>query len=378
MVHLPQQGSEIMTSYLPQPDTTAASPLIPSRVAVRLGRFSTAVNPSFIVGFCLLLALILLLCAVSLGIGDYPLSPLEVIKVLLGDTSSPIENLVVWKLRMPRTLSALTVGLLLGIAGALTQSVTRNPLASPDILGITSGASVAAVSVIVLAPSANFFMWLSHGGLPLAALTGGLATGAIMWVLAWRHVTDPYQLVLVGIVLTALMQATILYLISRAEITDAQAATFWLHGSLGLASWERTIPAVIVAVLIIPVLRWLGFILSAITLGAELAQGLGRRFSLEQYKLLGVAIILTSVAVSAAGPVGLIAFVGPQIALRIFRCTTPPLLTSGLIAALLLLASDVMVQLLPTELPVGLVTSLLGGLFLIYILVSLNRRKGRA
>lgn len=367
-----------MTSYQPQPDTPTTAPPIPGRAAFRLGRFSTVVNRSFIVGLCLLLVLILLLCAVSLGIGDFPLSPLAVIKVLLGDTSLPIENLVVWKLRMPRTLSALAVGLLLGIAGALTQSVTRNPLASPDILGITSGASVAAVSVIVLAPSANFFMWLSHGGLPLAALTGGLITGAIMWVLAWRHVTDPYRLVLIGIVLTALMQATILYLISRAEITDAQAATFWLHGSLGLASWERTIPAVIVAVFIIPVLRWLGFILSAISLGAELAQGLGRRFSLEQCRLLGIAIILTSVAVSAAGPVGLIAFVGPQIALRIFRCTTPPLLTSGLMAALLLLAADVTVQLLPTELPVGLVTSLLGGLFLIYILISLNRRKGRA
>lgn len=141
-----------MTSYQSQPDTTTASPPIPSLVAFRLGRFSTVVNRSFIVGLCLLLVLILLLCAVSLGIGDYPLSPLAVIKVLLGDTSSPIENLVVWKLRMPRTLSALAVGLLLGIAGALTQSVTRNPLASPDILGITSGASVAAVSVIVLAP----------------------------------------------------------------------------------------------------------------------------------------------------------------------------------------------------------------------------------
>lgn len=361
----------------PPRTTPPVTPTVPGRRAFRVGWFSTVHNPAFIAGFFLLVILIVLLFALSIGIGDYPLSIPQVIQILIGGSDSAIENLVVWRWRMPRALSALTVGLLLGIAGALTQSVTRNPLASPDILGITSGASLVAVAIIVLAPSTGILGWLAHAGLPLAALMGGLLTGIIMWALAWRRATDPYRLVLIGIILTALMQASILYLISRAEITDAQAATYWLHGSLGLATWEKTLPAVVMTLLILPLVRWLGFILLALSLGADLARGLGRRFALNQYGLLAVAIILSSVAVSAAGPIGLIAFVGPQIAVRIFRCTTPPLLTSGLVAALLLLAADVTVQLLPSELPVGLVTSCMGGLFLLYVLISLNRRKGR-
>ena len=340
---------------------------------LRLGPVSRVWRPWVAVVIGTLAVLIVLLMAAGIAIGDYPLSVPRVFSIVLAGTDAPMERLVVWKWRMPRVVTALVVGMALGIAGALTQSVARNALASPDILGVTSGASAFAVAAIVLGKSDTVFAWLAGVGLSLAALFGGLFAGAIMWLLAWRRTTDPLRLVLFGIILSALFQACLYFLISRADISDAGQATFWLHGSLNSPNWDRLRPAALVLVVSVLLLGWLGFLILAHSLGPTLAQALGQGMGRAQWSMLGVAIVLSAMSVSVAGPIQFIAFVGPQIALRLLRSSTPPLFTSALVGAALLLAADIVVQLLPHELPVGVVTSATGGVFLVYLLVRQNR-----
>ncbi|WP_341860344.1 FecCD family ABC transporter permease [Corynebacterium ciconiae] len=305
---------------------------------------------------------IMVLAGLSVSIvGDYRLNILSV----LAGHGSRAEQLVVYQWRLPRTATAIVVGIALGLSGALTQSVTRNPLASPDILGITSGASAAAVTVLTLGAAT----W----SLPLAALVGACVTALAIWALAFRRSLDPYRLVLCGIIVTALLQSYINFLMIRADIRDATSAQFWLTGSLNAAHWGRALPLCVVIIALLPLIGWMAHQLKATSLGEDSAASLGVRVNASYLTFLGVAVLVAALAVSAAGPIGFVAFVAPQLALRVSGVSTPPLLASALMGAALVLAADITTQtLLPTELPVGLVTSALGGLFLIYLLRKVN------
>lgn len=349
---------------------------VPARPAFRIGAVSTVWRPrQFFVTVSLIVAL-LFLAAVSLGLGDYPISPGRVAEIIVTNGGTRIEHLVVFDWRMPRTLTAILVGSALGLSGALTQSVTRNALASPDILGITTGASAAAVTVIVLGGgSSGIVGWLSDVGIPVAALLGAFLTGAVIWALAYRRGVDPFRLVLAGIVISALLSAFISFLMTRARLEDATSAQMWLAGSLNSADWSRVRPVLFVVVLLTPLFVWITFQLFASSLGPDVAKGLGQNVTLVQGLLLILSVILAAMAVAAAGPIGFVAFVSPQVARLICGRDTPPMVASGLFGALLLLTADIITQTwLPVELPVGLLTSAVGGLFLIYLLISTNRK----
>ncbi|HIW96824.1 MAG TPA: iron chelate uptake ABC transporter family permease subunit [Candidatus Corynebacterium gallistercoris] len=352
---------------------------IPGRPAFRVGAISAVWRP-WVLGVTLLLTLcVVLLTAFSIGLGDYPLSAWEVLRILVTGEGSRLERVVVLEWRLPRALTAVAVGCALGLSGALMQSVTRNPLASPDILGITTGASAAAVTVITVSGTGSALSavagWMAGVGVPVVALLGGFLTGAVIWVLAWRRSVDPFRLVLFGIIITALLQSYIHFLMVRAELKDAAAAQFWLAGSLNASNWERTLPISVIVVACAPLAGWMTYKLSASLLGPDVAMALGQKVTVAQFAFLSTAVALAAVAVAAAGPIGFIAFVAPQLAVRLCRLSSPPLIASAVMGALLLVGADTIVQsALPVELPVGLITSAIGGLFLIYLLVNKNRK----
>lgn len=354
-------------------------PVVPGLPGLRIGRISLVWRPwPFLVAAALAVALVLV-TAFSIGIGDYPLSALDVLRILFTPDSTRFERIVVVDWRLPRALTAVAVGCALGLSGALMQSVTRNPLASPDILGVTTGASAAAVTVVTVSGSGSALAtvagWMAGAGIPLAALLGGFLAGAVMWALSWRGGVDPYRLVLFGIILTALLQAYIQYLLIRAELRDAATAQFWLTGSLNASDWHRTLPIGVLVLASAPVVAWMAFQLRVSLLGPDLAAALGQRVSAAQFAFLAFAVALAAVAVAASGPIGFVAFVAPQLAVRLVRATAPPLVSSALMGGLLLVAADAVVQsALPVELPVGLLTSALGGVFLIHLLVTTNRK----
>lgn len=365
---------------------------VPGRPAFRLGALSMVWRPrQFAVSAALAVSVVLLLL-VSICLGDYPLTPIRVAEVIVSRLfdalhltglrdmivePSRIEELVVFDWRMPRSVTAIVVGAALGLSGALTQSVTRNALASPDILGITTGASAMAVTIIVLGGGASGGLvgWLSGVGIPVAALIGGLLTGLAIWLLAYQRGMDPFRLVLSGIIISALLMAYISFLMTRADLRDATTAQMWLSGSLNASNWTRAMPVILLVLIGVPVFAWISFQLMASILGPDVARSLGQNVTGVQVALLVFSVALAAVAVSAAGPIGFVAFVSPQIAQRLCGRSTPPLLASGLFGSCLLILADMATQsILPVELPVGLLTSAVGGMFLIYLLIQNNRR----
>ena len=347
---------------------------MPGGVPFRAGPISFLWRPRVVLVCVIAAALIVFLGALSIGLGDYPISVPRVLEVIFQGEGSRVERLVVLEWRMPRVATAIAVGCALGLSGALTQTVTRNALASPDILGITTGASAMAVTVIVLGSGGGFAGWLAGIGIPLAALLGAILSATVIWALAWRRQADSYRLVLVGIIITALLSSYINFLMVRAELRDASQAQFWLTGSLARSEWSTTIPIAVLVIVCAPLLAWIAYQALATTLGPDLARALGQRVNAVQVAMLALAVALAAVAVSAAGPIGFIAFVAPQVALRLCGVPSPPLAASALTGAVLLLGADIVPQaVLPVELPVGIVTSALGGIFLIYLLVQRTR-----
>ena len=346
---------------------------VPGRPAFRIGVYSTVWRPrQFFTTLTLIVAVFVLFC-VSIGVGDFPISPWRVFEIIVTGAGERIENLVVFDWRMPRTVTAIVVGAALGLSGALTQSVTRNALASPDILGITTGASAMAVTVIVLGggTATGVVGWLAGVGIPLAALGGGLLT----WLLAYQRGMDPFRLVLSGIIISALLMAYINFLMTRADLRDAATAQLWLSGSLNAADWTKAAPVMIAVLIGAPLFAWIAFQLMASILGPDIARSLGQNVTGVQIALLVFSVALAAMAVAAAGPIGFVAFVSPQIAQRLCGRSTPPLMAAALFGACLLVAADIITQtLMPVELPVGLLTSAVGGIFLIYLLVQNNRR----
>lgn len=362
-----------MTADLGSPTPSTSRPgAVPARPAVRVGRVSLVRRPLMVVTTVLLAAALVLIMCVNIGRGDFPLSIAQVLDVLLGG-GSRIERFIVMDLRLPRSLTGLLVGAALGISGAITQSISRNSLASPDILGITAGSSAAAVALIVLGGGIGGM--LATVGLPIAALIGGVLTAIAIYTLAWRKGVDGFRLILVGIAVNAMLTAVIGWLLVSADINDVSRAQVWLNGSLNGANWSTVWPVAIAVVLVGGGTVVATFTLGALRLGDDNARSLGVRLQHSQAMMLLAAVGLAAIATAAAGPIGFVALAAPQIALRILRTPGPPIIGSALTGGVLVVSSDLIARtILPVELPVGIVTSALGGPFLLYLLVRSNRK----
>ncbi|MEU5660486.1 iron chelate uptake ABC transporter family permease subunit [Streptomyces sp. NPDC047737] len=340
---------------------------------VRVGQVSFVWRP-WLVGVTLLLAgAAFLVFCLSIAVGDFPIGLSRVMATIVG-RGEQVDEFVVMDLRMPRALAGLVVGIALGVSGAITQSVARNPLASPDILGITGGAGAAAVCLVTVSGGTAAAV-LSTVGLSAAALVGGLGTGLLVYLLAWRRGIDGFRLILIGLAVSAVMEAITTWLLASADIRDVARAQAWLVGSLDNRSWDEVRLALWCTVLLMAVVACVAFQFKPMHLGDDIAAGLGVRHARVRAVLLLCAVLLAAAAVSAAGPVPFVALVAPQVAMRLARCPTPPMVASGLVGAVLLTGADLIARAaLPVTLPVGVVTAAVGGPFLVYLLVRANLR----
>ncbi len=325
------------------------------------------------------LALVVLAAAANIGRGDFPISVDEVLGVLLGGGAAS-QQFIVLELRLPRTLTGILVGAALGRSGAITQAIARNPLASPDILGVTAGASTAAVVVIVIGGSyGTVGAALAGVALPIAALVGGLVSAALVYALAWRRGIEGYRLVLVGIGILYVCTAFTSWLLVIAQVYDAARAAVWLTGSLNGRGWEHVTPIGLALGVLVPVALILAFVLGALQFGDDTARGLGVRVDRARSALILVAVGLAAVSTSSAGPILFVALVVPQICQRLVGAARPPLLTSAVYGALLVVTADLIARtVLGAELPVGVVTAILGAPYLLYLLARRNRKVSAA
>jgi len=307
---------------------------------------------------------------VALGSGDYPMGPADVLRTLGGD-GTPAEQFIVNELRLPRLVTALLVGAALALSGTIFQSLVRNPLGSPDMLGFTQGASTGALVVVVLGGSSM--------ALAGAAVVGGLCTGLLIYTLAWRRGVHGFRLILVGIGVAAILTGVNGYLLTRAPLMDAARAVLWLTGSLDGRGWANAGPLLAVTAVLAPlVLVVCGPALRMMELGDDTASALGVPVRGLRLVLLAAAVLLVSFSAAAAGPVSFLALVAPHLAKRLTGSPGPNLLPSMALGAALMVGADLLAQRAFTghQLPVGVVTGMIGGGYLVWLL-AVERRAGR-
>lgn len=335
---------------------------------VRFGALSARVRMRGMLVCAILLVLIATAAITALCLGDFVLSPGEVVSALTGGQSGIVETVVLdW--RAPRVLSALLFGAALGVSGAIFQSLTRNPLASPDIIGLSSGSYVGALIAIILL----------GGGTALTAtgsIVGGLITAALGYVLAYRNGVQGFRLIIVGIALSAMLGAVSTFLILRARLEVAMTAAVWGAGTLNQVGWAELAPAAIVIALSLAGMAALAVPMRQMELGDDAARALGVRIEPVRLSLVVVGVALTAAVTAFAGPITFIALAAPQIARRLTGAPGTALVPAALLGALMLIVSDTVAQhVLPEPLPVGIVTIIVGGGYLVWLLIHEARRR---
>lgn len=352
------------THRVASPRTAGAEDAVAAIIAGRRSRHRRHSAATIVLG-----ALLLVLFAVALMIGNtfYPLD--AVVRVILGETV-PGASFTVGELRLPRAVLAILSGFSFGIAGVCFQTLLRNPLASPDIIGISNGAGAAAVIGIVV---------LSLDGplVSLLALGGAVVTAGVIYLLSLKGGFAGTRLILIGIGVAAMLQSVISYLLSRAAAWDIQTAMQWLTGSLNNASWERAAPLALAAVVIVPLMLSQGRALGALQLGDDSASGLGVRVNTTRLLYILGAVALLAFATAATGPIAFVAFMAGPIAARITGPGANLLVPSAFVGAVLVLGGDLLGQFAFGErYPVGVITGVLGAPYLIYLLIRTNRSGG--
>ncbi|MFF7262584.1 FecCD family ABC transporter permease [Streptomyces sp. NPDC008159] len=354
-------GTPAPVSPTPPPTT--------GRITFRLPvpQVSGVVRPRLLAVCVALAAAAFLAFAVETSVGDIPLPLIDVLKALVG-TGDPATELIVHELRLPRALAGLLVGIAFGIAGALLQTVTLNPLAGPDMMGITQGAGTAVVAGIVLG-------WDGGLGTQALGLLGALTAGLLVYLLAWKRGTTGYRIVLVGIGVAWICTSATDYLMARGQRFQAQAALGWLVGNLNGRTWDQIGPLAVTTAVLVPAALLLGRQLRTLQLGDDVARGLGTRVQTVRVAVLLIAVGLVAFGTATAGPVAFVALAAPQVAQRLAGTTFPPPVTAGLTGAVMVLVSDLAARkaVPDTELPVGVVTGVLGAPVLLWLLIRANR-----
>ena len=338
-----------------------------SAVAILAGR-RTRMRRRALVSVTLGVAIVIVFF-LSLMIGSTVYSPDEVIRVILGQTV-PGASFSVGELRLPRASMGLLTGLCFGVAGVTFQTMLRNPLASPDIIGINAGASAAAVFGIVV-------LSLSDTMVSVFALVGAVATAAAIYLLSNKGGFAGTRLILIGIGVAAMLNSVITYILSRAAAWDLQTAMHWLTGSLNGATWDAVTPLALACAVLLPVLLLQHRELGVLRLGDDSAAALGVSVRRTRILLILAAVALLAFATAAAGPIAFVAFMAGPIAARLVGPGASLLLPSAFVGALLVLVADLIGQYaFGTRYPVGVVTGVLGAPYLIYLLIRTNRSGG--
>ncbi len=337
---------------------------------LRTGGLSVRVDVRASAVVVLLLVAALTASVVLIGTGDFPIPAADVVRTLLGGGDAG-QEFIVNELRLPRVLVGLLVGASLGLGGALFQAISRNPLGSPDVLGLGQGATAGALVVIVLFSG-------TARQVTAGALAGGLVTGLAIYLLAWKRGVHGYRLVLVGIGVSAIVTAVNGYLITKADLVDATRAVVWMTGSLNGRDWEQVWPLLVLCAVLVPLVLAHGRALRTLEMGDDVAYALGVRVERTRLVLMVAAVLLTAAATAAAGPVAFVALTAPQLARRLTRSPGPNLVPAMCMGAALLVVADLASQRAfgADQLPVGVLTGVVGGGYLLWLLVT-ERKAGR-
>ena len=317
---------------------------------------------------CVLLGLATVFVSLwSISVGDFPIPTDEVLRYLRG-AGGRDADFIIGTLRLPRVITGVLVGAALGISGAIFQSLARNPLASPDVIGFTPGAALGAVLTLALWPGSTLRM-------ALGAVIGGMATAAAVYLLAWRRGIRIYRLVLIGIGMGFLVRAGVEYLVIRSEVTELSRAAVWLTGSLSGRTWENVAIVGLALGVLGPLAIALEDHLDVLALGDDVAVALGIPVNRLKLALVSIGVGLAALAVAGAGPISFVALMAGPIARRLVRTAGAGIVPAALVGALLVVAADLAGRrlLAPIELPVGVFTAMLGAPYLLWLLVRRTR-----
>lgn len=299
-----------------------------------------------------------------LTVGSYPLTFEKLFAVLFGHTHEPIAERIVWNIRLPRVVTALFVGIALGVSGAVFQSVSKNALGSPDIIGFTTGAASGALIQIIIFHSSTQMVMLS-------AVIGGMVTAIIVYFLSRKHsVVGGYRLILIGIGIGSILNALNGLMLVKGNLDQAIVANLWLAGSLNARNWNHAIPVMVGVFIIVPVVIYKARSLHLLEMGDDMASQIGVAVERERLVMTFLSVALAALATAAAGPIGFIALAAPQLVIRILRVGHIPVAASAVMGGGLLLVADMVSQTKPFgfNLPIGQLTSLVGGAYLLWLL----------
>ncbi|WP_415952301.1 FecCD family ABC transporter permease [Streptomyces sp. KLOTTS4A1] len=310
-------------------------------------------------------------CIAYLCVGESFVAPGEVVRVVLGQPSP--HELVVGELRLPRLVVGLLVGLAFGVAGALIQTVARNPLASPDVIGISQGASALTVAAMTLGVT-------SYGVLPYLSVGGGLLAAALVYLFAWRGGLHATRFVLIGIGFAIALRSVTTLFMTKGDYLVAQQAQIWMTGSLNGRGWPEAEVLAPVLLVLVPAVAWAARAQRTVSLDDDTATALGVRLGRVRLGLVALGVVLAAMATGAAGPVDFVALLAPQIARRLTRTAQLPLVSSALTGAVIVVLADLLARRLfsPTELPVGVLTAAVGAPYLIWLIIRSRTVGGSA
>jgi iron complex transport system permease protein len=350
-----------MTALAPSPDISA------ELASLRTGRRRRSRRRTAATAALIVLLLALMAAMLLLGRTIYPLG--DVIAVIAGQ-DVPGASFTVGSLRIPRAITGALAGIAFGVAGSTFQTMLRNPLASPDVIGITSGASAAAVLALVV------LHW-STSATMLLALVVGIGTAAVIYAAARGGESTGGRLILIGIGIGAMLDAVVSYLISRAAEWDVAVAMRWLTGSLNGARMDDIPPLALAVAVLLPTVLVLSRDLRALELGDASATALGVRVDRARLLLIVSAVALACFATATTGPIAFVAFLAGPIAARIVGPGTSLAVPAGLVGGSLVLAADLLGQFaFDTKFPVGVITGILGAPYLLFLLIRTSRRGG--
>jgi iron complex transport system permease protein len=303
----------------------------------------------------------------TMMVGSYYVPAWDVITSAFHLRDDPSVDFIVRDLRLPTATAALAVGFALGVSGLLFQKLLGNPLASPDFVGISSGASLFAVSAIILFGAGSAMISAS-------ALAGALVSALLIYLLAWRDGISGYRFVLIGIGLSQFMMSIVGYIVARAELYEARQAMTWLVGTVGQAGSTELRTLLVALVVLVPAALLLQRQMRVLELGDDTAKALGARVELSRLALIAVSIVLIGFATAVAGPIMFVALIAGPIAQRLVGHSGGGIIAAGLVGSIIVLGADLVAHhVVPVDLPTGVITGIIGAPYLIWLLATVNR-----
>ncbi|MGF7480070.1 FecCD family ABC transporter permease [Providencia sp. SP181] len=327
-------------------------------------RYSWVISTRDTVICGLLLLIITMLSFWAVTTGKFSIALPNLINILMGEEQGTIQQKIVMDIRLPRLLTAIGVGAALGVSGAIFQSISRNVLGSPDVIGFTTGAATGALLQIII----------FNGSVPAIAFStifGGLTTALVVYVLSLKQgKMSGYTLILTGIGVGATLHAFNALLLVKGNIDNATIANLWLAGSLNARTWLHVYPVFIGLLILLPFIMVHAKSLTLMEMGDDMAQQLGVNVARVRWMMIFSAVLLASLATACAGPIAFVALAAPQLIVRLSHSGQLPIIGSALMGAVLLICADTLSQQLPfgLTLPVGLMTGIIGGLYLLWLL----------